>query len=1003
MLCLLAPPRGAERDRIQWLAPARNTHVWQDGALADRTISLTDGVSRPARPATLAVRAEEIPCDLTGVPQWVAWDWRLRDGDDRPTKVPLDPRTGLRARTNDPRTWGTFEAALARYRAHPDRTAGIGFVLTPPWVGVDLDDCLDATGTPSAMAADIVARMGTYTEVSPSGKGLKLLGRGVDPLPRGRGARDARLGIEIYNRSRFFALTGHRFHGAGVAEVGAAVVYLYHTYLPHKLERQHSPRTAAPARPVDQSDAELIDLMTRRAANAARVRALWEGQVPAGKSQSEADLALLVHLAFYTGRDPERMERLFGQSALGRRGKWTDRPDYRERTIQAAIAMTEAVYTPGGAPGGRGTPQAPRGHDPGAADVDVGSGYVVRFRAAPRATTEVFLFRNGGEADSHRMDVGNGDRREALVGRWAGRHPGLDADRLRRALVARSFRRLDDRPSAQPPSLGDARLGVELTGDEHVDRAAVLPALADDPLLFMRDGVLVRPQVHDRTASDDPASGASRTLTWRRAPGTTAMVPATVAYVRTRVTAACRLTRPGPKASPCPDYLAAGIHAAPAGIREVRGLALGPLLRPDGSLLNTAGYDAASGLYLAAPVPDLDALIPAEVTAESAREAMSRTWDLVLANFPWKGCDEVHKRLQRSRWYCLLFTALLRHFLEQTPLGLICANTAGSGKTYLGRLVGVVAHGVDPILMTWPEGPRPQHRGDEVRKRLASLLQEGATLALIDNLPRGEGFESPELDAFLTSSMFFDRKLGQNDGVRVGGAQRLQLLATGNNVEPSGDTADRTLVVELEVDDPNPRARPVCTFVCGDALEYARSHRRELLGAALTAVRGWIQAGCPCPPGESWGSFDGWTRVVVGLVRWLFELDPLAGRGRAATADPESNTLAGLFVAWEQVFGPAHVTTGRILKEVDDRGPDGQRRPLTPTQEALRESLAHVAGANALPGSKALGHRLGGFVGRRVPLVTVGDETRIGWLEANVDAHSHQKTYRVQTQVRPSA
>ena len=114
-----------------------------------------------------------------------------------------------------------------------------------------------------------------------------------------------------------------------------------------------------------------------------------------------------------------------------------------------------------------------------------------------------------------------------------------------------------------------------------------------DSSLFSRDGVLVRPKVYDEPPkSESPDSSCSRRIIgWKRPAGTTALVPASIAYVRTRITAGCRLTRPGQGCSPCPDYLSSGIHAAPTGIREVRGLALGPILRPDGTLLNSAGYD----------------------------------------------------------------------------------------------------------------------------------------------------------------------------------------------------------------------------------------------------------------------------------------------------------------------------------------------------------------------------------------------------------------------------
>lgn len=88
--------------------------------------------------------------------------------------------------------------------------------------------------------------------------------------------------------------------------------------------------------------------------NKASFRDLWTGDVEALKKfypsdsdeygRSDADLALMAHIAFYSGRDSKRMERLFGMSALGKREKWTSRPDYRTMTIGKALKGSSAFY-----------------------------------------------------------------------------------------------------------------------------------------------------------------------------------------------------------------------------------------------------------------------------------------------------------------------------------------------------------------------------------------------------------------------------------------------------------------------------------------------------------------------------------------------------------------------------------------------------------------------------------------------------------------------------------
>ena len=218
---------------------------------------------------------------------------------------------------------------------------------------------------------------------------------------------------------------------------------------------------------------------------------------------------------------------------------------------------------------------------------------------------------------------------------------------------------------------------------------------------------------------------------------------------------------------------------------------------------------------------------------------------------------------------------------------------------------------------------------------------------------------------------------------------------------PSGDTADRTLVVRLESNHPNPRSRPLSEFECGDAADYARRHRRTLLAAALTCVRAWVLADCPCPPGEEW-VVQRRASLVPGLVRWLFDgLDPLDGRSGTATSDPETESLAGLLAMWKTVMGEGYVTAGRVRKRLDNETLDGRPRALSDAEEALRERLIEVCRVSGLPNAVKMSNCLTGIVGRRVPLGKMAeDQTELGWLEEGYDSNLKQKTFRVVTRLQ---
>lgn len=168
-------------------------------------------LNRPpaTRPASyIAPSAASIPPELKATPHWVAWRYEQRidkkTGELKPTKVPVNPRTGRNASSTDPRTWGTFEQAWSRYER--DALDGVGFVVTQDAgiVGIDVDHCRDPeTGVIDDEALAIVREVDSYTEMSPSGTGIRIFARGT--LPNGWRKRGR---VEMYDRARYLTVTG---------------------------------------------------------------------------------------------------------------------------------------------------------------------------------------------------------------------------------------------------------------------------------------------------------------------------------------------------------------------------------------------------------------------------------------------------------------------------------------------------------------------------------------------------------------------------------------------------------------------------------------------------------------------------------------------------------------------------------------------------------------------------------------------------------------------------
>lgn len=271
----------------------------------------------------------------------------------------MNAATGGYGSATDAVTW--TDVATAVDAVESGEADGIGFVFTDedPLVGVDLDDCRDPeTGAVEEDATDIIERLDSYTEVSPSGTGFHVLVEGG--LPEGRNRRGS---VECYETARFFTVTGDHVSGTPtrIARRQDALRGIHREYVQPDDESAltddvatapaDSAGDAAPSSEVDLGDEELVE-KAMGASNGEKFERLWNGRLGGYDSQSEADMAFCCLLAFWTGGDQAQMDRLFRESGLLRE-KWdevhyADGSTYGEKTIERAIQRTSEFYEPEG-------------------------------------------------------------------------------------------------------------------------------------------------------------------------------------------------------------------------------------------------------------------------------------------------------------------------------------------------------------------------------------------------------------------------------------------------------------------------------------------------------------------------------------------------------------------------------------------------------------------------------------------------------------------------------
>lgn len=340
---------------------------------------------------------------------------------------------------------------------------------------------------------------------------------------------------------------------------------------------------------------------------------------------------------------------------------------------------------------------------------------------------------------------------------------------------------------------------------------------------------------------------------------------------------------------------------------QLRRITSAPVFGPTGGLSITPGYNADTLHYfddrgLAIPT------ISAAPTGAEVEAAVQFLIDEFLGDFPFAGPNG--GRAEIAHAVSLLLNPFVRDMIDgPTPLYLIEAPTAGTGKGLLASVLLLPALGVPPMLMTQSDNE------EETRKRITSTLTSLPEAIVIDNI--AEGLNSPNLAAVLTTREWTDRVLGRSEIRTI--PVRCTWMATGNNPTKSGEMARRTIRIRLDAKAERPEERR--DFRHPDLERWARERRAELIHAALTIVQGWIAAGQPRSD-HVLGSYGDWARVHGGILQTC----DIAGFLENRTEDrlitvAEDAAWSQLVAAWWTKFRGGAVGTSEIFalaRDIDD-------------------------------------------------------------------------------------
>jgi hypothetical protein len=328
---------------------------------------------------------------------------------------------------------------------------------------------------------------------------------------------------------------------------------------------------------------------------------------------------------------------------------------------------------------------------------------------------------------------------------------------------------------------------------------------------------------------------------------------------------------------PPPDDIAGAVFDGPwPGLPRLVGITEIPILRPDGSLLQTPGYDPLTGYWYEprCSFPE----VPEAPTKADADAAYAELVE-VFSEFPYVDAD------MRAIPVAAALTVAARAYLvnEAVPGFVFDASAGGTGKTLQTDCIATITSGRAASRKAYPASD------EECEKVLAAYAMRGAALISIDDIKRALGGEN--LDRVITARNEVDfRKLGETRLITT--PWRAVLMFTGVNVAFFGQMARRVLVARIE--SPLERPQDRTDWKHPKLVEWVTEERPRLVVATLTLLRSYIVHGSPdIACGARWGSFEGWSALIPNAIRFAGGPDVLRFRA-PEDADVERESLGAI-------------------------------------------------------------------------------------------------------------
>ena len=349
-------------------------------------------------------------------------------------------------------------------------------------------------------------------------------------------------------------------------------------------------------------------------------------------------------------------------------------------------------------------------------------------------------------------------------------------------------------------------------------------------------------------------------------------------------------------------YIARGFWNVPV----LTGIISAPTLRPDGSILETSGYDDETGIYFW-PGKTKFPKIPENPTREDAIKSLKLYLDL-FSEFPFVDGAEKTTSLSVAISSCL--TTLVRRSIRTAPLHGFSAPKMRSGKSLLSDIASIIANGCNTTKISFPR------TSEEMEKRIFTFLLAGDPVICIDNVDKP--IASDTLCSVITEDTWGNRILGASKEVKI--TSFPTWMATGNNLTFRGDLTSRSILCTLIPKVERPEERDFKINLRESP--YVIKNRAKFVVAGLIILRAYIVAGKPKQDIKPYGGFEDWSNLVRSALVWLDMEDPCSSRKGIEDSDPDRESLTEVLSTFHEYLKilpqeNRSITAKEIINEID--------------------------------------------------------------------------------------